>query len=166
MVNARRCSGDYHELSKTANYTSVSGDFSGATTPPTEIVYTISSSTKVTHTLPASAPALVGSNMACEIIENSLASYPYESQINTNSLTLDGTAYGANLVGVDPGKGIEDMFKRMNYIVTKGSLAYFSVSYWQGGILLAVFRSKRKRYFYPKGPPTTSHGVCSSVFRH
>jgi hypothetical protein len=107
------------KLAKTANYTTVTGDFSNATTPPTEVTYTISSSTSVTHTMLASAPALVSGNMPCEIIENSINSIPYPLLLNTNSLTLDGTAYTAQPIW--PGQGVKICSDGSNYILADGS---------------------------------------------
>lgn len=120
-------------VSKTANYTLVAGDFQAATTTSIEsIQFTISTSTTVTATLPATAPAEVSSQMPCVWLENSAKSYPFELQINTNSVTLDGTAYGANLIGVDPGKSVQVCSNGTNYVVGAGNLSVFAQSFTQG----------------------------------
>lgn len=114
------------QVTKTANYTLVSGDFQSTAGTATEVInFTISSSTVVTATLPASAPALVSSQMPCVWLENSANSMPFELQINTNSLTLDGTAYGANKIGVDPGKAVLICSNGTNYVVAGGQLSVF-----------------------------------------
>jgi hypothetical protein len=82
-------------VAKTASYTSVSADFSGASTPTTQVNYALSSG-GVTHTTPSTAPALVSSSMPCEIVSVSKASYPYVLQILTGgATTLDGAAYAS-----------------------------------------------------------------------
>jgi hypothetical protein len=116
-------------LTKTANYSTVSGDFSNATTPETEIIYTISSSTAVTHTLLASAPALVSGNMPCEIVSNSLASAPYNLLLSTNSLTLDGTAYTG--FPITPGTSVEICSNGSNYVHGRGpAIGANQLSFW------------------------------------
>jgi hypothetical protein len=117
-------------VAKTANYTLVAGDFQSATTTSIEAIqFTISSSTVVTATLPASAPAQISTQDPCVWIENSAASMPWELQINTNSLTLDGTAYGANKIGVDPGKAVLVCSDASNYHVYGGNLSVFDTQY-------------------------------------
>jgi hypothetical protein len=120
-------------VAKTSSYSLSSSDFQSATTTSVEALqFTISSATVVTATLPSSAPAQVSSQNPCVWIENSATSAPYELQINTNSLTLDGTAYGANKVGVDPGSAVEICSNGSNYLVSGGTLAIFQTYYAQG----------------------------------
>jgi hypothetical protein len=87
---------------ETANYSTVSGNYSTSTTAETETIYTISSATAVTHTLLGSGLPAAGS---CETVANSNASAPYILNISTNSLTLDGTAY--TTYPVTPGGRVE-----------------------------------------------------------
>lgn len=81
-------------LAKTANYTTLSTDFSSATTAPTLVYYIISSSTSVTHTLPSSVPTTAG---AYEIVENSCASAPFNLILSPNAIALDGSTASIQL---------------------------------------------------------------------
>jgi hypothetical protein len=81
-------SGAYTILTKTANYTTVSGDFSSSTTSATEVVYTVSSATAVTHTLPSTVTA----SGTYEFVRNDCASGWGLYVLPANSLTLDGDA--------------------------------------------------------------------------
>lgn len=122
------------EKTKTASYTSLAADFSTATTPPTEVIFTISSTTAVIWNPPASAPALVSGNMPCVIVDNSAASMPFELVVESNGLTLDGTNYSAaNSVAIDPGKGVTICSDGSNYRVSGGHLTILNSTVGQDG---------------------------------
>lgn len=76
----------YTILTKTANYTTVSGDFSSSSTAATEVVYTVSSATAVTHTLPSTVTA----SGTYQLVRNDCASGWGLYVLPANSLTLDG----------------------------------------------------------------------------
>lgn len=132
-------------LSKTSNYTSGSGDFSGASTPPTVVRYTISSSTPVTHTLPGTAPALVSSNSPCETIENSKASAPWPLLLSTNSLTLDSQTYTTQ--AITPGNAITVCSDGTDYFLAHGSLQNYVTGYSvpNGGLVAQTIGSTNIR---------------------
>ncbi len=72
-------------LNKTANYTTVSGDFLAASTPPTEIIYAVTTSTTVTHTLPNT----VTTSGTYQLVKNSCTSTFGMYVAPANALTLD-----------------------------------------------------------------------------
>jgi hypothetical protein len=76
-------------LSKTANYGTVAADFSAASTAPTEVIYTVSSATTVTHTLPNSTSGLTSGGY--QIVKNSCAS-GWGVYVTPATVTLDGSA--------------------------------------------------------------------------
>jgi len=125
-------------VAKTSNYTLTSGDFQSASTTSVEALqFTISSTTSVTATLPSSAPAQISSQNPCVWIENSIASAPWVLLINSNSLTLDGTAYpvaSTTDVGVSPGESVEICSNGSNYLVAAGSVAIIPIQVGRGGI--------------------------------
>ena len=110
-------------LSKTSNYASLPGDFSGTSTPPTLVKYTLSGG-GVAHTLPSTAPALVNGNMPCEVVSLTSSSWPFVLQILTGgSTTLDGTAYAAAPgYFLSPGQSVEICSNGTNYIAVGGGI--------------------------------------------
>lgn len=74
-------------LTKTANYTTVAADFSSATTAATEVIYAVTTSTVVTHTLPSAMTSIASG--AYQIVKNSCTS-TFALYITPATLTLDG----------------------------------------------------------------------------
>ena len=120
---------------ETANYSTVSGNYSTTTVAETETIYTISSSTSVTHTLLSSGLPAANS---CELVSNSQASVPYDLLLSTNGLTLDGTAYTNYAIG--PGESMEICVNSAgtNYVHGRGNgptdmIVANQNGFWVGG---------------------------------
>jgi hypothetical protein len=105
-------------LKKTATYAGASGDYSSSSAAPTQVIFTLTA-TAQTYTLLSTAPA-TGS---CVIVENSLASLPYNLGLVTGgSTTLDGTAYAtaATTLQLAPGQSTEICSDGTNYFSQNG----------------------------------------------